>query len=410
MQNLLELSKKELQQPLKKARRKLIIILNCIFIILVITYLTFDKITTGSFVPDSKLYIVYAIPLFLNIVSLIYNVKYLQIEKYGIGRGDSLISVFIKHNYIKIDKVIGFISLCPILIMSFCHMIGVGNPSNDAILTDYALANSLIIGTLIIIGRKATIIWFLIVLTVLFWDVSRLGWGYEYHYLTPKEVQIYKNELLQNKPTAIERKLELEKHGLNPPKITRYFNAWFVFIIITFMTAYYFSGITVDMFKIVPKVVSNIEKAVKENEKTKVELEKKHSEIANSSLRLNKYNEIIASIYEEIEKLDYLDKKKLQRVINIIRKVVDDEQDWENFKLSFDASQSDFFKHLNEKFKDLTKQEMKHLAYIRMRQSNSEIAKLLNVKMETLRTLRYRLKKKLSLGEEEDLISFIEAM
>ena len=407
MENILETSKKQLQQPLKDARRKLIIILNVLFIVLLVFYLCFDRITTGSYVPHYKLYFVYGVPFLLNLASLVYNLKYLQVDRRGETQSDILFRFLF---FDKIDKILGWLCLLPILIMSFCNMVGVGNPSNDAILTDYALANSLIIGTLIILGRKPAFIWFLIVMGVLFWDVTRIGWDYEYHYLTPTEVVKYKQALKNNEPSAILRKHELAKSGLNPPKITRYFSAWFVFIIVTFVTACFFSGISVDMFKIVPRVVLNIEKAIEDNNRVLSELENKQKEAANASLRIIKLKEIIGTLNEEIDKLNHLEKKKLQKAVNLLRKSVDEGDDWDKFQTSFDATQNDFFKLLHDRFPNLSKTELKHLAYIRMNQTNKEIAKLLDVKVDTLRTLRHRLKKKIALTEEVDLVEYVQKL
>ncbi len=69
-----------------------------------------------------------------------------------------------------------------------------------------------------IIGRAAVTVWFGIVVIVLFWNVSQSGWNYEYHYLAPTEVAKYKEALTKKEPWALQRKADLEKAGLNPPK------------------------------------------------------------------------------------------------------------------------------------------------------------------------------------------------
>lgn len=406
MKELLEDSKQQLANPLGDARRILLIILNLLYIILVPIFLSSEKVATGNFVPDPSLYFIYIPAIVLNFVSVVYNIKIFRNKKYRSISGRNLNEGFIYRNQEKIDRFFGWISILPIMIMSFCHLIGVGNPSNDALLTDYALAHSLIIGVVIIIGRKAAVAWFIIVVGVLFWDVSRLGWNYEYHYSTPSEVAKYKEGLNKKESWALERKASLEKSGLNPPKITRYFNAWIVFIIISFMGAYFFSGITIDIFKIIPSVLKNIEVAIEDSKRMDVELEHKQKEITKSAMRIVRYNEILEDLNKEIEKLDYKDKKNLIGIINRIRKALDRETDWESFETKFDSIHSDFFKTIQEKYPNLTQSELKHLAYIRINLSSSEISRLMDVKIESLRTLRYRLKKKLNLTEDIDLRDF----
>lgn len=410
MNDLLNRSKEELANPLKDARRKLLIILNVLYIILLIIFVSSEKIATGNFVPDPVLYFVYIPAFFLNLISAIYNIKVFRYNKnedqHSIN--NNLINSFINQNHKRIDLVIGWLSIVPIMLMSFCNMAGLGNPSNDAIFTDYSLAQSLIIGAVIIIGRNGAIVWFVIVVSVLFWDVTRLGWDYEYHYLTPSEVTVYKDALRNNDSHALLRKAELEKYGLNPPKVTRYFNTWIVFIIVAFMAAYYFSGITIDIMKVIPKVILDIERVTEDRKRLDLELEAKQNENTKSAMRIVRYSEILEELNTEIEKLDHGDKRKLAKVIGIIRQSLNKETDWEKFQTSFDSIHSDFFKTLKEKYSFLTQGEMKHLAYIRMNLSSAEISRLMEVKIESLRTLRHRLKKRLNINEDIDLRDFVD--
>lgn len=50
---------------------------------------------------------------------------------------------------------------------------------------------------------------------------------------------------------------------------------------------------------------------------------------------------------------------------------------------------------------------MKHLAYIKLNLSSTEISRLMDVKKESLRTLGHRLKKKLNINEDIDLRDFV---
>jgi signal transduction histidine kinase/DNA-binding NarL/FixJ family response regulator len=275
MKLLLEESRQQLLNPLGNARRKLLIILNIVYIILVPAYLVSEKIATGNFVNDSILYLIYGTAVLCNLISAIYNIRVFRKSKHTTDY----------KNREKLDLFFGFASVIPILAMSFFNMMGLGNPSNDAILTDFAMAQSLMIVTVIIIGRKAVTVWFIIVVAVLFWNVSSRGWDYEYHYSTPSEVTAYKQALEKNEAWALQRKAELEKEGLNPPKITRYFNTWIVFILVAFLVAYFFSGITIDILKIIPSVVNNIEKALEGSKRMELE-QKAHEEKTNTFINL----------------------------------------------------------------------------------------------------------------------------
>ncbi len=410
MNDLFEQSKQQLVRPLRDSRRRLLIILNICYVLLLTVYVTFDKISTGSFVPDPSLYFAYIPAFLLNLFSAFYNIQIFRFLKDSSTMRNGFFERYLYNNREKIDSFVGWVSIIPIMFMNFCNIIGLGNPSNDAIFADYTLATSLIIGAVIIVGRKAAIIWTLIVVFVLLWDVTRLGWNYEYHYLTPSEASAYKESLTKNESHALQRKIDLEKHGLNPPKVTRYFSAWMVYIIIAFMAAYFFSGLTIDIFRIIPSVISNIEMAMEDRQRIQIELEQKQREITKSALRILRYNEIMEEMNEEIDRLDYQEKKKLIRIINVMRRALDEETEWEKFETNFNLIQNDFFKIIKEKHPNLTRSEMRHMAYVRMNISSVQISKLMNVKIESLRTLRYRLKKKLNIGEELELIEYIETL
>jgi len=406
MENILSRSKEELLAPLSHARRRLLIILNSIYVIMAPVFLISEKITTGQFVNDPLLWPVYGTAILLNIASALYNLNVLRLQKTPYPAGSRL-NNYLLRNHDKLDMMVGLASILPLLFQSSCNMLGIGNPFNDQILTDFALAQSLMIGVVIILGRKAVVVWFVVVLGLLFWNTHSRGWDYEYHYSTPAEVATYKKALKNNESWALERQAELNVHRLNPPKITRYFNTWFVFIIVAFMASYYFSGITYDILKVVPGVLVNIEKAIENDKNKDLKLEHKEKEITKSAMRIVRYNEILEDLNLEIEKLDYKDKKNLIGIINKIRKALNQETDWEIFETKFDTLHNDFFKTIHDRYPHLSNVELKHLAYIRMNLSSSEIANLMNVKMESLRSMRYRLKRKLELSEDIDLKDFI---
>src|SRR5690606_16459476 len=144
------------------------------------------------------------------------------------------------------------------------------------------------------------VIWFVIVLGCLFFNVFlERGVDYQYHYLTPDEVIAYEKGLAEGDPVAIERKETLIQNSLNPPKITRYFNTWIIFIVTSFFCAFYFSGITIDILKILPPVVDNIETAIQDNVKIEMELTQKQLETASSAARIVRVNEILEMINTE---------------------------------------------------------------------------------------------------------------
>lgn len=286
MEQLLQKSKEQLLNPLGEARRKLLIILNFVYCFLTPFFLISEKIATGKFTNDDRLLVVYFLAVLLNLLSAIYNIIIFRKLK---GK-PVLTHLFPAEHFIyrhqqKLDILVGYISMVPIMLMSFLNMLGFGNPFSDSILTDFALAHSLMIVVVIILGRVAVTIWFLIVMGILAFTVQQRGWNYRYHYATPTEVRAYQEGLEKREVWALERQQELQRESLSPPLVSRYFNTWLIFLVVAFLTAYFFSGITVDIFKIVPSVVKNIENALESSKKMELE-QKAYEEKTNTFINL----------------------------------------------------------------------------------------------------------------------------
>jgi hypothetical protein len=407
MKEILQESKDQLLKPLSETGRQYLIVVNVIYVILVLFFLSSEKIATGRFVPHFGLYFVYIPAVLINLISAAYNFGVLLSSKQPAG---ARLQILYFRQSKRLDTLTRLGSVAMIMFMCFCNIIGFGNPSNDALLTDFALAHILIVTAVILVGRTASVIWCVIVIAVLIYNLNQLGWDYQYHYLTPTEVKNYEAGLKNKETWALLRKQELEANRLNPPKATRYFNIWLVFILVSFLTAWSFGGVTIKILKMVPYIISNIEKAIQSSLRIEFELEQKQKEATKSTMQIVRYSEVIENLNKEIDKLEYNDKKKLAGVIQVIRQALDNAEAWEAFALNFDSIYNNFFKTLQEKYPDLTQSEMKHLAYLKMNLSHSEIARLLNVKMESLRTLRHRLKKKLGIAEGAELKDFVDGL
>jgi response regulator RpfG family c-di-GMP phosphodiesterase len=80
---------------------------------------------------------------------------------------------------------------------------------------------------------------------------------------------------------------------------------------------------------------------------------------------------------------------------------------WEKFSYYFNQVYEDFFKSLSQKFPNLTPNDWKLCAFIRMNLTTKDIAQLLNITIESAETSRIRLRKKLNLTPDINLSQFI---
>ena len=159
--------------------------------------------------------------------------------------------------------------------------------------------------------------------------------------------------------------------------------------------------------KIIPSLILHVKTAMEESQSKDEEIEERKKQISKSAMRIVRYNKLLQDLKSDIEKLEWEDKKNLSGIISKIKQVWDKEADWESLEPLLDVIHTDFFKNIYKAYPNLTQSELRHLAYIRMNLSNTEVAGLMRVKIESLRALRYRLKKKLSLTEGLDLRDFI---
>ncbi|WP_064196538.1 MULTISPECIES: LuxR C-terminal-related transcriptional regulator [Emticicia] len=97
----------------------------------------------------------------------------------------------------------------------------------------------------------------------------------------------------------------------------------------------------------------------------------------------------------------------LNQIIKLIDNNIASGHDWQIFEQNFNRVHEEFFKKLLEKFPDLTPGDLKLSAYLRMNLSSKEIAQLLNITYRSVELKRYRLRKKLHLETEENLVEWL---
>ena len=259
LKELLERSRHQLTRPFAKIQRRLMLLVNVAYMILMPIFLVSEKIATGQFVPHPILGVVYSVVGLVNFVSAAYT--------FLVFRDSKKIRLWGLTVTLKSDKrtevALRWASVLSVWLLSICNMIGIGNPSTDSLLVDFALGHSLIILAAMVLGRRAAFVWFTIIVSILFYvTFFKLGYNYRFNYLTPDESIRYERALTQNQQWALNRNAVLKANGLNPPLASRYFNEWLIFIIIAYSSSYIFAGITLDLFKVIPAVTEDIKEAI----------------------------------------------------------------------------------------------------------------------------------------------------
>lgn len=144
------------------------------------------------------------------------------------------------------------------------------------------------------------------------------------------------------------------------------------------------------------------------NEKLQEDVLRKSQELANSTFNLVRKNEILMQLKEELTNPSASEKpQNMRQMIRLIDRHLTDEEDWKMFETNFNQVHEVFFKKLKTEFDDLTPGDMRLAAYLRMNLSSKEIAPLLNISLRGVENKRYRLRRKLGMDGDKNLVDFL---
>lgn len=141
-----------------------------------------------------------------------------------------------------------------------------------------------------------------------------------------------------------------------------------------------------------------------EREKVETELAFKKKELTTHALNLARKNEVLETVKQKAAALklepNSAGYKDLIRTINFDQQ---DDRNWENFIQYFEQVHKDFSANIKQKYPEITSNELRLLALLKMNLSSKEIASILNISSEGIKKARYRLRKKLGIATEDSL-------
>ncbi|MFW5757801.1 MAG: LuxR C-terminal-related transcriptional regulator [Bacteroidota bacterium] len=113
----------------------------------------------------------------------------------------------------------------------------------------------------------------------------------------------------------------------------------------------------------------------------------------------------ITAIKEQSSKYPVKHIKNIERIIQ--QGLGTQSVEWENAINNLKLSQQGFFKALKEKYPSLTPNDLRLCSYLRMNFNTKEIAQMLNISTRGVEISRHRLRKKLKLQQDENLVEFL---
>lgn len=155
---------------------------------------------------------------------------------------------------------------------------------------------------------------------------------------------------------------------------------------------------------------SSLEIKEKETSELRAHLEKKQKEVARQSLILHTKDDLIResiSIMVEAEKGE-LDKNTFRKLRLKLEDNLHSLDNWATYEQHFDVIHDQFFERLKQDYPKLSFTDIKLCGLLRLHLTTKDIARRLNLSVRGVETRRYRLRKKLDLGNQISLIRFLE--
>jgi hypothetical protein len=146
----------------------------------------------------------------------------------------------------------------------------------------------------------------------------------------------------------------------------------------------------------------------------KQELELKSRELSSHMLHVMQKNQFLEQLYKQLDEMlkdDRRDQRKQLRQLQLqINQNFNHDHHWEEFNGIFDQVHQAFLLKLKEHCDTLTRSDLRLVALLKMNLASADIATVMGISQDSVRVMRYRLRKKLNLQHGESLTLFIQSL
>jgi len=149
-----------------------------------------------------------------------------------------------------------------------------------------------------------------------------------------------------------------------------------------------------------------------QNEKLQSEIQNKSQQLSNVAINVVRKNEILEEIRDELKQVkaemgQQLPNIHYQKLLHSIERNVAGKDDWVLFEQNFDEVHEQFFKRLRSICPSVSPSELRLAACLRMNLSTKEMAPVLGISIRGVEIKRYRLRKKLGLSIDANLVQYM---
>lgn len=148
-----------------------------------------------------------------------------------------------------------------------------------------------------------------------------------------------------------------------------------------------------------------------QNELLQDEIEKKNAELLTQSSFIIQKNEFILKLKNMVDDIQTKNTNKsliplFQKVNSLLNNGMDTEDDWKMFLIKFEQKHTRFFKKLITLYPQLTNNDLRLCACLKLDLDTKDIAALMNLSVRAIENNRYRLRKKLDIKPTQNLNEF----
>lgn len=138
-------------------------------------------------------------------------------------------------------------------------------------------------------------------------------------------------------------------------------------------------------------------------------IEEKDAVLFSQASFIIQKNELILKVKKEIDNFynSYSERKIFlplyAKISTLLNKNMDIDEDWKMFLIQFEQKHATFFNRLREVYPDLTMNDLKLCACLRLNLASKDISSLLNISIRAVENSRYRLRKKMNIPPNQNL-------
>lgn len=133
----------------------------------------------------------------------------------------------------------------------------------------------------------------------------------------------------------------------------------------------------------------------------------KQNELDNYTKRLQEKSSLIEKLERNLSATKQNEENN-ELIQQLYTSTILTDEEWEQFRQMFEHVHKGFIQRLKEQLPDITPADMRFLVLTKLKMSNKEMAGILGVQPDSIRTYKYRLRKKINLGEHDSIKRYVD--